>query len=159
MSPHFSWDQVGEGLFVGSCPQSPDDIRYLKDDLGVTAVINLQSDEDLAQRAINWQAYWTVYVQSGIKVKRVPVTDFAKEDLLRQLDVAVEALKAFLDEGRTVFVHCNVGINRSPTLALAYYASHGGMSLEEATNFVKERRRSIPYPDVVEAWLRKRSNP
>ncbi len=156
MSVNLSHNAIDDWLHVGSNPSEPADIIHLSKNLGVNAVVNLQSDEDFALRAINWQAFWTVYTAHGIAVERVPIQDFMRPDLLRHMEQAVETVRRYRDQGSTVYLHCNAGVNRSPTVAIGYYALHGGLSLEEAAAFVQGRRNCVPYLDVVERWLAQR---
>ena len=53
-------------LLVGSCPVSEDEIEQLKA-AGITAVLNLQTDEDLFQREIDWPAMEAVYRRQGVR--------------------------------------------------------------------------------------------
>ena len=48
--------QVLRGLFVGSHPKTADDIETLQHGLGVTAVLNLQTDDDMAEVGLPWQS-------------------------------------------------------------------------------------------------------
>jgi atypical dual specificity phosphatase len=156
MPVNLSHDAIDDWLHVGSYPSEPADILHLSKELGVTAVVNLQSDADFALRAINWQAFWTVYTANGMAVERVPIQDFMRPDLLVHMEAAVETVRGFRDAGCTVYLHCNAGVNRSPTVAIGYYALHGGLSVEDAAALVQGRRRCLPYLDVVERWLAQR---
>ena len=156
MSVNLSHNPIDDWLHVGSYPSEPADITHLAKELGVTAVVNLQSDEDFALRAINWQAFWNVYTANGIAVERVPIQDFMRPDLLRHMEEAVETVRRFRDGGSTVYLHCNAGVNRSPTVAIGYYALHGGLSVADAAALVRGRRECVPYLDVVERWLAQR---
>jgi atypical dual specificity phosphatase len=156
MAVKLSHNRIDDWLHVGSNPAEPADILHLSRALGVTAVVNLQSDEDFAHRAINWQAFWTVYTQNGIAVERVPILDFVRPDLLQNLEQAVETVHRFRESGATVYLHCNAGVNRSPTVAIAYHVLHGGLSIADAAAFVQERRTCVPYLDVVERWIAQR---
>jgi protein-tyrosine phosphatase len=156
MATDLSYDLVLDRLIVGRYPQDPDDVQQLRD-LGITAIVNLQSDEDFRDRAINWSAMWGVLTANRIAVARVPILDFAKDDLQRKMEEAVAKVHELRDEqGRTVYLHCNAGINRSPTVAIAYLALHHGMTPAQARDHVEQRHRCIPYMDVVERWLKKR---
>jgi hypothetical protein len=42
------FDEILPNLFVGSCPRNQGDIDHLKTDVGITAVLNLQTDDDFA---------------------------------------------------------------------------------------------------------------
>ena len=45
--------QILPNLFVGSFPKSPEDIDRLRRE-GVTAVLNVQTDDDMAYWGVNW---------------------------------------------------------------------------------------------------------
>jgi hypothetical protein len=42
-------------LFIGSHPQAVDDIERLRQESAVTAVLNLQTDEDMRAVNLNWE--------------------------------------------------------------------------------------------------------
>ena len=133
--------QILPNLFVGSCPSGHDDINWLKRE-GVTALLNVQTDEDMA--------YWgfLAHDQAGIEVRRVPIRDFDPDDLRRKLPLAVEVLEELLQE-HTVYVHCNMGINRSPSVVIAYLYWVLGWDLERAADHVLKCRSCDPYLDVI----------
>ncbi len=150
-----SYNQILDDLWVGSYPQSPEDVLHLKS-LGIDAILNLQSADDLDQRAVSWDMFWKFYVRQGFTVERVEITDFDPDDLLARLQHAVDALEQLHADGRAVYLHCTAGLNRSPTTAIAYLVQSRDMTLEDATKFVADRRECVPYPEVLESWLRKR---
>jgi hypothetical protein len=47
-------DRIRPNLLVGSCPEYVGDIDRLKRDFGVSAVLSLQTDFDLASWRIRW---------------------------------------------------------------------------------------------------------
>ena len=118
----------------------------LSRDHGVTHVLCLQTDEDLSSRGLQWGVLWQLYLRLGVDVTRVPIVDFDKKDLLSHLDQAVAALHAALEGGGKVYVHCSAGLNRSPTVIIAYLIQHRGMSLDEAMAWVlaMQARRTSP---------------
>ena len=126
--------QILPSLFVGTFPKSPQDIDRLRHDFGITAVLNAQTDDDMAYWGINWSRMESYYRQAGVEVRRVPVWDFDKDDLRRQLPECVNVLDELLRKGRTVYVHCNMGVNRSPSIVIAYLHWIQGWSLEKATD-------------------------
>ena len=67
--------QILPNLFVGSFPKSTEDIDRLRRE-GVTAVLNAQTDEDMAYWGVNWHGLESYYREAGIEVRRVPVRDF-----------------------------------------------------------------------------------
>ncbi len=142
---------------MGSYPQQPEDVLHLKNTDGVTAILNLQSDVDLETKAIQWELFEQFYEQQGMVVVRVPIVDFEPTDLLGHLPAGVDALQQLMEAEHKVYVHCNVGINRSPTVCIAWLAQHGGLSLEQAIKHVMERRSCYPYPEVLAAWDHQRA--
>lgn len=144
-------DQILPQLFVGSCPSDPADIDSLKTDFGITAVLNLQTEDDFAYWGINWQGMEAAYRRLGIEIRRVPVEDFNREDLRQRLPACVQALDDLLRAGHTVYVHCSGGVNRSPSTVVAYLHWVQGMGFDEAVNYVMERRVCDPYVETI--WL------
>jgi len=147
--------QLDENLSCGSGPAHAEDIDELVK-RGVGAVLSLQTDLDLRQRGLTWDVLWRLYVARRIATARLPIVDFDKKDLLRQLDLAVAALARELDSGRHVYVHCTAGLNRSPTVVIAYLMLHRGMAREEAVAWLLERHpTAAPYPDVLARFAKK----
>ena len=54
-------DQILPQLFVGSCPCDPTDIDSLATTFGITAVLNLQTEEDFASWGIDWHEMERAY--------------------------------------------------------------------------------------------------
>ncbi len=133
--------QILPNLFVGSYPADPKDIERLKRD-GVTAVLSVQTDEDLAYGGIG-------EAQAGMEFRRVPVRDFDPGDLRRNLPRCAEVLDELLRQGHTVYVHCSMGVNRSPSVVIAYLHWVQGWDLERAAEHVLERRWCDPYLEAV----------
>ena len=141
--------QILPNLFVGSYPGSPEDIDRLQNDFGVTAVLNVQTDEDMTCWGVNWGGLESHYRTTGVEGRRGPVRDFDPEDLRRNLPKCVEVLDELLHQGHAVYVHCNMGINRSPTIVIAYLHWVQGWELVKATDHVMECRPCDPYVDAI----------
>ena len=136
-------------LYVGSCPRIPKDIDRLHDEFGVTAVVNLQTDVDLAQWNIRWRTLETRYRRLGITVRSIPIEDFDAEDLRRRLPDGAAALHELLAAGHTTFVHCSVGVNRSPSVVIACLHWFFGWDLQEAINRVTTERACDPHVEAI----------
>jgi len=63
-----------------------------------------------------------------------------------QLRLGVAHLTQLINVGRKVYVHCRNGHGRAPTLVAAYYISTG-LSVEEATNKIKNKREEVHLND------------
>lgn len=145
---HYS--DLDDRLAVGSSPAAGD--AGLLASRGVTALVSLQSDADLAERGLDWAALAADYAAAGIDATRVPVTDFDRRDLLRNLDRAVRAVDDYAAAGHKVYVHCNAGLNRSPCTVTGHLVSGRGMALEDAVLWIEARHRCVLYYDVLEQW-------
>lgn len=148
------YNQILPKLFVGTYPEGLADIDMLKERCGVTAVLNLQSDEDLGERRLNWSTLETLYTKAGIDVRRVAMRDFDYVDQRRMLPEAVKTLAELLNGGHVVYLHCNAGAGRSPLVAMALLYWCGDKSLEEAVRYVKERRDCAPTTELLEVARR-----
>jgi atypical dual specificity phosphatase len=136
-------------LHVGSCPRSPEDIDRLKNKAGVTAVVNVQTVSDLSYWEIDWPELETHYRETEVEVRRVPVQDFNPDALRKGLPGCVEAVDGFVKDGHTVYVHCNVGVNRSPSVVIAYLHWVEGRALDEAVEHVMRCRSCDPYVEAI----------
>jgi hypothetical protein len=147
--PAMNVDRILPNLFVGSCPTTAEDIDRLKRDFAVTAVLTVQTEEDFDYGGIHWDDLKACYDQAAIEVRRLPVRDFDPDDLRRTLPNCVTALDELLSRGHTVFLHCNAGMNRSPTIAITYLCWIEGWTLEAATEHVMESHLCSPYLETI----------
>ena len=141
--------QVLPQLFVGSCPTNTDDINHLKADYGITAILNLQTDHDFDYCELDWGRIESRCNELGIAVQRIPVRAFDGEDLRRQLSQCVQALDTLLKNGQTVYTHCNSGMDRSPSVAIAYLVWRQSWNLNDAIEHVTRCRSCSPNIEAV----------
>jgi protein-tyrosine phosphatase len=121
------------------------DVPWLRDTFGVSAVVCLQDDADLASKRLRLADLRRAYLDAAIAFEHVPVPDGDPEFLAERLPAVVELVHGHLEADRTVYLHCNAGMNRAPTAAIAYVHVRGGLALAEAIGFVKSRRSCVPY--------------
>jgi protein-tyrosine phosphatase len=140
--------QILPNLFVGAYPRSSDDIDDLKE-IGINAVLNLQTDDDFRYLDIDWDALRARYFAQHIKVRRIPIRDFDDDELREHLPVAVRELNKLAQDGRTVYVHCSAGANRSPTVVIAYLHWVLGKTLKEADRHVRKCHRCLPVTGLI----------
>jgi protein-tyrosine phosphatase len=148
-------------LWVG-CYIRPEDVKVLRQ-MGITSIINLQSEHDLASYNISMQSLLRAYALAKIDLRRIPVPDFDRRALGVHLPQAVAELEDVLTPRCSkIYVHCTAGINRGPTLAAAYLMKADGLTAQEAYNYVIARRDCSPYLDTLqeyEAYLRSTNSP
>ncbi len=142
---------IPERLWVGGYPM-PEDVAYLKS-LEITAVVNLQSDADLASYRIQLRLISRAYDEAGIAFRRFPIADFDRNALLEGLPGAVALLEEIMGcRDARVYLHCTAGLNRAPTVAAAYAIRALGLTALQALEHVTSRRPSQPYYSVLEQY-------
>lgn len=140
-------------LLVGEYPM-PADARWLAETHGVTAVVSLQDDADLATKGIDLAALEAAYREAGLAFQRFPVPDGAEDHLVARLAAVVAHIGRVVDGGGRVYLHCNAGYNRAPTVAIAFLTAHEGLSPDAARAAMRGCRACVPYMRAVEAFAR-----
>ncbi len=134
-------------LLVGPAPIDVEDYQQLTS-LGVTAILSLQSPEDLQGRKM---ADVAARAQSAsIAFHNVPITDFDSLDLMWRLPKSVKIVSELIGDGHTVYLHCTAGVSRSPTVAAAYlhWAEH--WPLQTAIERLHEVRECCPNGILIQ---------
>lgn len=142
------FDQILPRLYVGSCPMNAADVNHLARS-AITAVVNLQTDEDFAAWDVGWDELEAAYRDQKIEVRRVPIRDFDPQALEAGLPEGVGALDELIRAGHTVYVHCTAGINRGPSTVIAYLHWIEGWQLEEAVAHVTRCHVCDPYVEAI----------
>jgi len=131
-------------LLVGEYP-TPADAEWLRDQHGVDTVLCLQDDADLASKNLRLADLEQAYAGVGVAFHHVPVVDGDSEHLAAHLPRLLGLIAGALEAGGCVYLHCNAGFNRAPTVAIAYLRTYLGLSDEDAWAHVKQRRACVPY--------------
>ena len=145
------YSRILPNLYLGPCPRSPNDVDDLTHQIGITAVLNLQTDKDFQYWEIDWPAILEQYLARSILVSRMQVRDFDTEDLREKLGECVHALQGLLDSNHIVYLHCTAGAGRSPSVAIAYLILCRGLNLEEAASYVMKRHKCVPDLEGIRA--------
>ena len=133
--------QILPALFVGSHPKTVDDIEVLQRGLAVTAVLNLQTDEDMASVGVLWQPLENHYKITALRLVRLPVKE-GQAEMAAKFAHCVRTLRKLLSGGHTVYLHCTAGIARSPTVAIGYLHWDQGWEWDEAVAHLKQVREN-----------------
>jgi len=128
-----SYSRIEPGLYLGPSVDRPPP--------GTQAVVNLCGRPDPYQVG---PALWEPIYESGPGVAGKEPT----LDLLRRV-------VGFIDEqrraGRTTYVHCMVGVNRSGAFLTAYLMKEHGKGRDQALAFVQQRRPEVqPDPTLMQ---------
>ncbi|XP_069756186.1 dual specificity protein phosphatase 5 [Narcine bancroftii] len=100
------------------------------DDLHITALLNVSRN-------------CAEYFKSNYLYKFIPVEDSASADISSNFQEAIDFIDHVRHTGGKVLVHCEAGISRSPTICLAYLMKSKQLRLDEAFDYIKERRNTI----------------
>ena len=138
--PYYHIDRVAPWLVIG--PALRDRDYPLLKRHGVTHVVDLReesSDEESSMRALGFH-WW-----------RLPIPD-RDAPTSTQIDELMRWLDARPAERETLYLHCEAGMGRTPTVAMALLLRRG-FSLPEAQQLVQSARpESSPTPRQL-AWL------
>lgn len=95
--------------------------------------------------------------KNGVKYFKFGVRDSAESDLTPLFADITDIIQQHIELGRSILVHCQGGINRSPMFVLAYLCRYCTMSIDEGMQYIKERRPSVRFqPHYVfqlQSWL------
>ena len=142
--------EISLGLLVGEFPR-PEDIAWLKSELGVTAIHNLQDDEDLALNGLRERELAEACRLSEMKFVR------SRSRMAVRTRWPSGSTRRWLSQphrhGEGVTCTSMQVSNRAPTLAIAYLRAHGKMSLDEACAHVKARRTCGPFMTILEDYF------
>ena len=136
-------------VFIGTYPQNDVDLNRLQSGPKITAVLNLQTDDDFYALGIDWDKLEKSYTNRGMLCQRWPIVDFSPQDLEQRLETAASLVDQLVGVGHRVYIHCTAGVCRAPAAAIGYLAWYDGMGLEEAYELVKSLRSCDPYIDVI----------
>ncbi|XP_007957622.1 dual specificity protein phosphatase 2 [Orycteropus afer afer] len=115
-------------LFLGSCSHSSD-LQGLQA-CGITAVLNVS-------------ASCPNHFEGLFHYKSIPVEDNQMVEISAWFQEAIGFIDSVKNSGGRVLVHCQAGISRSATICLAYLIQSHRVRLDEAFDFVKQRRGVI----------------
>jgi protein-tyrosine phosphatase len=144
--------QILSGLFVGSHPRAIGDVERLRRESAITAVLNLQTDEDMDSVKLDWRLLEAHYLACSIDLLCLPVKE-EQIELREKLPGCVRTLSALIAGGRTVYLHCTEGIGRSPTVAIGYLHWSLGWGFDAAVSHVKHARQCSPHLEALRLAL------
>ncbi|CAD8127477.1 unnamed protein product [Paramecium sonneborni] len=150
-----NYNQILENIYVGSFVYC-DEIHILQK-LGVDAIVNLQTVEDLINKDLPEDYFDQIRKTCEsyqITYSHCPIRDCNKRSFLKKGKQAYQILKKLVDEGKCVYVHCTDGIQRSIQTIILYLVQDLNYSLEDAIALVKAiRKRSKPIKEVLQQLL------
>ena len=135
----FKIDKIGDtDVYLGPYPQNTEEAQKLKDE-GITAVLNIQNDQEINFRQIPNQQIEDFYRKNDMEIIRCPIRNFSEKDLKAQLPHAACLLNDLIsNRNKKVFVHCTAGVGRAPSVVLAYLCLYKKVDLWDDVNAVYE---------------------
>lgn len=137
-----SWVIPGK-LAVGRLPQAGDGEKLIK--ANIKTVFSLCAEhegvlpEDITK---NFQCFRLV----------LPDRHYTEKMTAEQLTKAVDIVHQSIQNNSPIFVHCLAGIERSPTVCIAYLCKYHKMELWEAANWLKQvHSNSLPNDSALRA--------
>ena len=125
--------QVTPFLFLGNMTDASDADSLAR--LGIDHVLNVT-------------AVTPGYQQSPkITYKQLLAADNGSQNIKQYFDEAFSFIDLARDTKGSVLIHCQAGVSRSPTIAIAYLIKYFSMSTGDAYKFIK-CRRSIISPNL-----------
>lgn len=143
-----TYAQILPRLFIGSHPRTIDDIERLRREAGITAVLNIHTDDDMRAVNLDFPPLEAHYDTCPIVLRRAPMIE-EQVELRAKLYRCIQTLSQLLAEGHTVYLHCTAGIGRAPTVAIGYLHTCLGWKLDEAVEHVKQARQCAPHVEAL----------
>lgn len=126
------------------------DAKRIKNQIGADLVISLQDDICLKRLNIPQRRLNLFYKLNKIKYIRLPITEFDPDDLTNKLIGATDIAQPYIDDANRVYIHCNQGMERAPSFLVTYLVRYENFpSVDEAVDFVKEKRACTPVIDSI----------
>lgn len=148
-------------IIIGSYPLSQNDLIRMKK-AGVTAVMNIQTGNEMTERGVFWPQMKQKYRENGIDcVMSYPIPDHDEDNYVEELFNCSQHLNDMITErGHTVYINDNSSITRAPTLALTYLCLFVKIrtyeNLPEACRLIKQYHNvSTPNVKILEKTLKK----
>ncbi|XP_006844991.2 phosphoglucan phosphatase LSF1, chloroplastic isoform X1 [Amborella trichopoda] len=144
------YSKITDNIYVGSCIQTESDVQTLSNVVGISAVLNFQSESERANWGIQSEAISDACHKCNILMVNCPIRDADSMDLRKKLPFCVGLLYRLLRKNLRVYVTCTTGLDRSPACVIAYFHWIQDAALHEAYNFVTRSHSCRPdRPAIV----------
>jgi protein-tyrosine phosphatase len=126
------------------------DVEEMKAE-GIDVLVSLLKPEEAAELGLADEAGACERV--GIEFVSLPVPDRGLPEDAQKFIAVAEDLRARIEAGRSIGIHCRAGIGRSSLLAAAILVLSGSSPGDAWTKITKAR--GLPVPDTAEQrrWL------
>ena len=126
--PDLRISKILDRLYVGS-----QDVAHDLDLLSANKITHILN---VASGVVNLYDGWFIY-------KTKEALDVPEFSLIEIFDECCEFMHNCINCGGNVLIHCNAGVSRSATIAIAYLMKYYSMTYDEGFRFVKSKRSFI----------------
>jgi hypothetical protein len=148
-----TYAQILPRLYIGSHPRTIEDVERLRREAGITAVLNIHTDDDMRAVNLDWRNLEAYYLTSRVLLLcRIPMVE-EQVELRAKLCRCIQKLNQLLAAGHIVYLHCTAGIGRAPTVAIGYLHDCLGWDWDEAVAHVKGLRQCNPHLEALRLAL------
>ena len=152
MESLFGFDKIGDyPIYVGPFISSTTEIdRLIKK--RITAVMCVQTDNDIKAYNIPWGNIQKYYADKKIKLVHYPILELNECSLTERIEEGALELHKLIADNHVVYVHCSSGVNRSSTVVAGDLCLYQKMIPFDAINYVcKYRKYAQPLISAIEA--------
>jgi dual specificity phosphatase 12 len=145
-----SISRISRGLFIGDYDASQD-INKLSQ-LGITSLVSASQYSPYSPSPFSLPlSPVRQHYDTTLDILRIPVDDSPSANLIQHFPAARRFIRAALDKGDGVLVHCQAGVSRSATLVAAYLmAQEPGIDVDQALASIRKVR---PQVEPTETFL------
>lgn len=132
------YNYIADGIYIGTnqCCRTHFDEKLKQE--GIEADISLEEERVDAPFGVSF------YVWLPIKNHNAPTHD--------QLDFGVATIEKLVSMKKKIYIHCQNGHGRAPTIVAAYFIKNG-KKVDEAIDFIKTKRPSIHLEEAQKEAL------
>ena len=80
--------------------------------------------------------------QNKFKYLKIDLNDHTEDSIIPYIDKCIQFINE--NKNKRIFIHCNAGISRSPSIIIAYLIKSLNYSFKDAFNLVKSKRNIKP---------------
>ena len=143
---HVWFSQITPQFWLGGAPTYRRDYEYILQQ-NITAVVNVRAERE--DEPDFYDRHGITHIQYHVPDVTVPDESIITE--------AVGWIKAQVDDGRVVLIHCAKGRGRSAALMAAYLMREQGLTFDEVNTLLKSKRPltklESKHRRVLERWL------
>ncbi|KAA8494038.1 putative dual specificity protein phosphatase DSP8 [Porphyridium purpureum] len=126
------YDRVMPYVILGALP-----LRSI-----LSALVETEHVSLMINTVREWKGMPREYAKHGLEQLYVPMVDFVPPSL-SDLEACVEKVHEFVQQQKTVYVHCKAGRGRSASVVMCYLIKYANMTPEQANEFLVSKRPQV----------------